>query len=1024
MIARLSPFINAMSSLRNSPRCCSTSRRSVFAGSVVAFVAMALSSSIASAEGTDLVGVSQALRAGTSLGVDILNSSSESFVWRGKGSVEVYGPSGTHLRTAVSGATVSPTEGAGSYRVVVNQDQTIGSLWDLSVTGQTDAKGRVFSKNWQFNAGAYASTAATNASFYALVPSGSAANLAVIELKLDGLAGYIYDINANRRGVNGDNAGRSVLEAGNSTTPEYSIYLRVPALANFATSTPGISGLAYIGGVDHDVSGQPMTPCNEILPGNSRGYFSFTSATDGTYHLQCDLDGDGIFNIDTGKDLLLIGQAATGANVVPWDGVNNGSPVHAGTYQCRVQLTVGEFHYVGRDIETSYRGMRIFRVNQDDSRVGLPMYWNDSLVQSKDILMPSRAKGLVGSEGNILPGSYTATPVPNVNARSWGDFSGGGKGNESYLDTYVWLDQVSSSQIQIQAADATDTDGDGLTNYQESCLVGSSPTNADTDGNGVADGAQYAIPTSTAFSGLESNGRLASALARRAIRRSRMSVAPARPGLTTLTSGPSSEASGWLPATFSDVTAVSDTPEDLLAITNASAVTGVDYVSSSGQRRGGALIVESTGAFYEHQKAICDRVHGASLLDVRPVTIRGLQAFETTVSSPSEGRLEYAVSVHLWSDAASVDWTPAAFWVKEDAPNVSADVSIVTIQAWGDAPEFARDLLDAILTNVEAARPIDWPVTNVVESDEQWAIAPPAALAPTLPTPSMVVQTASVMGGQVALTTRRLSGGGNATLQFTTLEEDAVTETHTSFPVDPQSALTRMPLALPPFLEATVDVMDGDRVVDRVWVSDGAWAPFDDSVWQGAPADGTFSRSECQSKSVLDSDQAVAWGVTSDTQMVRLSGCGKVLLSNPTGSSGLARQLLRPFDARPFSTAAYFIRSDKAYEVCAEGPKGRGCAEMPARSSGAWEAIPVGAFGAAAEGIELLSFASQDGSTSMEIAGLTFLSSAQKLDTRPASADSSGCSFAPASSRNDTGLWSSLVTLGLLVMGLRRRRAS
>lgn len=471
----------------------------------------------ANAEGTAQLGTTQALRAGTVLYVDIESPATERIRWQGQGTVTVHDPDGTYLTTLANGAAAIPSAGAGAYQLTVGTQQNIGQAWDVSVDNQSDTRGRLHSYNWQFNAGSFASSAATSASFYALVPTGGVEHSEVIELSLDGLAGYIYDLNANQTGVDGSNAGRSVPEAGNSVQPQYAIYLNPPSAASHSSASGGVFGLDYVGGVDTDVEGQPLAPCDQILPGQSRGYFYFTSLVPGTYHLQCDLDDDGLFEATSADDLLLVGSAVTGTNVVAWDGTNGGGAVTAGTYDCRVRVTIGEFHYVGRDIETSYLGLRLYRVNSDLSRSPLAMYWSDSLVQANDALMPNGAYGRERSEGAVVPGPYGSTPVPNVDARSWGNFTGAGKGNLAYLDTYVWLEESSSTDIPVKVADGTDSDADGLSNYEERCRIGSDPALADTDGDGTPDGVEYAVPDSTAFSGLESSGRLSTALARRAI---------------------------------------------------------------------------------------------------------------------------------------------------------------------------------------------------------------------------------------------------------------------------------------------------------------------------------------------------------------------------------------------------------------------------------------------------------------------------------------------------------------------------
>ena len=93
-----------------------------------------------------------------------------------------------------SGGSYTPAN-TGVYVGQFSSDQSNG--WDVSVSGTASGYGRIWSVLWGFDAGTYASSDATNGSFYALVPAGPNDEDTVIELKAQGLAGYVYEIGAN-----------------------------------------------------------------------------------------------------------------------------------------------------------------------------------------------------------------------------------------------------------------------------------------------------------------------------------------------------------------------------------------------------------------------------------------------------------------------------------------------------------------------------------------------------------------------------------------------------------------------------------------------------------------------------------------------------------------------------------------------------------------------------------------------------------------------------------------------------------
>ncbi len=496
----------------------SSSVRAALRATVVSIGATAASLLLAgpaSAEGS--LGVeldtSQALREVTDIFVDVLDFRTDTFVWTGKGSVDVFDPAGTLVGRFASGASITPTMN-GAYKLDLVEDQydsdTAGNIirstivaWDvtLSVSG-APRPGRIWSYAWAFNTGAFDRSASTNASFYARVPGGDDESFSVMELRTDGLAGFIFEIQGNSTGVRGPNAGRSVPETGNSAANEYQIYLNPPDDASYTFLTPTVSDFRFRGGLE--TSGGVDT-CDEFVPGTTMGEFSFTTNVDGSYHIVCDLDRDGNFDVVDDGDFLILGHATMGLNRVPFDGLdNNGVPFEIGDHECRVSVTVGEFHYVGRDIETSFLGLRMFQVRRDDSRTPLAMYWNDALVQMNAVTMPAPFRFIAAESSGaagLNSGDPSDPPVPlgetviraDANSRAWGDFvsvggAGNGKGNEAYLDTYTWLDEALSTTIVIHSVDGTlDTDGEGLTDYIERCTTGTDFMDPDTDHDSVND---------------------------------------------------------------------------------------------------------------------------------------------------------------------------------------------------------------------------------------------------------------------------------------------------------------------------------------------------------------------------------------------------------------------------------------------------------------------------------------------------------------------------------------------------------
>ncbi len=457
-----------------APRALGLSRTLGLAALVVASFPLAAHAESATSKGLEL----QALQQTSLLGADITQVG-ETLSWTGRGTLAVRDPAGTLVVTLNSGDTYT-TVTTGEFSLALSRDQNAD--WTIAVKrGATEQLGRVFGTRWNFYTGDFGSSFSFDGSMYALVPGGGPNSDGVIEFKAAGWSGNEWTLTANRSGIAGAN-GRSVGGSAGADVPEYKIYLSPPEIAHYSLIAPSVTGAVFSAG---------SQDCSFVVPGSVTGEFSFDSNVEGTYHVVCDLNQDGTFDITSDEDLHILGAATPGNNIVTWEGLdNNGDLIPSGDYQCRVLLSVGEFHYTAWDVETSYQGFRLFSVDNAGNRAGLPMYWNDAAVAAGDVNMPNGVKGLPTSGANGLnAGLYAAAASANVNARSWGHFASDGKGDVSYMDTYTFLAYDLSGTLTVNVNDGTtDGDNDGLADYVEDCELGTDYLDNDTDNDGITDG--------------------------------------------------------------------------------------------------------------------------------------------------------------------------------------------------------------------------------------------------------------------------------------------------------------------------------------------------------------------------------------------------------------------------------------------------------------------------------------------------------------------------------------------------------
>lgn len=334
---------------------------------------------------------------------------------------------------------VTPASGTYELRLFntsqSDQNSTVFERYDITVTptdqidpDPTAVQGRVFAPSWAFNAGGFGIE--TNADFFVKVPGGFPNTNFVWKLDLNEFAGFGYEIIANAIGVDPPNSGRSVPVAGNNASPEYPIYLNYPeVVAPEPIQTAIIRNFRFVDdeGIDRGISP------GSTIGVQDEGTFSFETNVDGTYAITIDVDGDTVIDQD---DVLLLGTTTADVPIsVPWNGQTNaGDILPNGDYQANLEVRVGEYHFVARDVEDSGTGfddgLTIERATSQANSVSINVLFDDSAL---------------GGGSNL--------PVGQLGARhTWNEPIG----NENYVDTYVFgtarSDSTQASIVSTEVA--------------------------------------------------------------------------------------------------------------------------------------------------------------------------------------------------------------------------------------------------------------------------------------------------------------------------------------------------------------------------------------------------------------------------------------------------------------------------------------------------------------------------------------------------------------------------------------------
>ncbi len=455
---------------------------------------------LAFAEGSSDTGAAIRLDSNTLLHVDVLDVS-ELITWTGfvenaagddiSVSIDLLDPLDVLLGSWPSGSTIPALVGTGTYTIVAQPPDTDAdadgdpdplSSWSISVDGTAPGQGRVWATRWWFAPETLFAPDALSESLYVLADGGFPGRDAVTELRFDGWAGRVFQLAANSVGAASTHA-RSVAVGAAVFVAEHPIYLRPPEMAFIDPVTPTLVDAHFDAGFPID--------CDAAVVGTG-GTFVLDGDVSGTAHVVCDVSRDGNVDPTDPDDFHLLEEGSVGTVELDWDGSReDGVPVLAGHLTCDLFLTVGEVHVAAQDVETSYEGLRMFEIAGDGSVYGLPMYWDDTVPAVTDVDMPDLSLPRVRTGTGGLPsGDPGVDADADVNARSWGAFVVGSRGDESLLNTWAYQ-RVARSTLTLALYDAgQDSDGDGLPDVSESCVVGTSLASGDSDGDGVADGVE------------------------------------------------------------------------------------------------------------------------------------------------------------------------------------------------------------------------------------------------------------------------------------------------------------------------------------------------------------------------------------------------------------------------------------------------------------------------------------------------------------------------------------------------------
>ncbi len=319
--------------------------------------------------------------------------------------------------------------------------------------------------------------------------------------------------------------------------------------------------------------------------------------------------------------------------------------------------------------------------------------------------------------------------------------------------------------------------------------------------------------------GLESNGNLATLLARREVTRridtaQRERLGLAAPALVPLAQSDVASAKGsaldlrsLFPASGPGAsTPFVSTPEDLLGVTNATSILAADYMQANGDRVGAILaLLTPSGETYDHTKAICDRVKGSRLESVRTVDADGARYILLHITRP-DGSVDYAISFVAYREGEG--YTTDSRFRADEYQIASGGSEVLNVQAWASTPEAAHVLARDLIRRLDAQFPLE---------RRNWGT--------TMPTvPSVFVRAGQYTPGALLLDI------ANTTDEAVVLDlagrrallEDGARSPFTASVTVPASGV-QAELPVDPLFDVDLTLRASGVAVDNLYLADGAW---------------------------------------------------------------------------------------------------------------------------------------------------------------------------------------------------------
>jgi hypothetical protein len=248
--------------------------------------------------------------------------------------------------------------------------------------------------------------------------------------------------------------------------------------------------------------------------------------------------------------------------------------------------------------------------------------------------------------------------------------------------------------------------------------------------------------------------------------------------------------------------AYNSSPLDIVSFTNAKEVYAVDYVNTNKETKAVAFTTKTLGELYDHTKPICDRLKGATLLDVESVKIDGYNFINYTILN-EKGNREYATAFTVGAKAGRNSFNLQSAFLTTSYVN---EDQMYNFQIWAASPSIVNEMVKDVLAKLKDVAEVNQAVVGT--------------------TPASYIESGKREGTNLNLVIKNASAATTGFFKF----EDRSTESSTGivtrnvpFTVKANGTSTVV-VPVGDKYESTVSMYLNGEVKDLVYMSDGTWA--------------------------------------------------------------------------------------------------------------------------------------------------------------------------------------------------------